>query len=59
MNMDNRELYPTGTNDWARDTQTMTGVVGSRMHTQYPDSEANRFFTYRNRGYLMSQSGMA
>lgn len=31
-------------------------VVG--MHTQYPDNETKRFFTYRNRGYLQSQLRM-
>lgn len=33
-------------------------ILGGRMHTQYPDNEAKRFFTYRNRGYLMNQPGM-
>ncbi|PXX13200.1 glycosyltransferase [Mycolicibacterium moriokaense] len=33
-------------------------ILGGRMHTQYPDDTAKRFFTYRNRGYLMSQPGM-
>ncbi len=33
-------------------------ILGGRMHTQYPDDETKRFFTYRNRGYLMSQPGM-
>lgn len=33
-------------------------ILGGRMHTQYPDGEFKRFFTYRNRGYLMSQPGM-
>lgn len=33
-------------------------ILGGRMHTQYPDNEAKRFFTYRNRGYLMAQPGM-
>src|SRR5699024_12645281 len=33
-------------------------ILGGRMHTQYPDDAAKRFFTYRNRGYLMSQPGM-
>ena len=28
------------------------------MHTQYPDDPVKRFFTYRNRGYLMAQPGM-
>lgn len=33
-------------------------ILGGRMHTQYPDNEVKRFFTYRNRGYLMNQPGM-
>ncbi|MCS4532359.1 glycosyltransferase family 2 protein [Corynebacterium sp. ES2794-CONJ1] len=33
-------------------------ILGGRMHTQYPDNEHKRFFTYRNRGYLMNQPGM-
>ncbi|MCZ0914134.1 glycosyltransferase family 2 protein [Gordonia amicalis] len=33
-------------------------ILGGRMHTQYPDNAVKRYFTYRNRGYLMSQPGM-
>lgn len=33
-------------------------ILGGRMHTQYPDNETKRFFTYRNRGYLLSQPGL-
>jgi rhamnopyranosyl-N-acetylglucosaminyl-diphospho-decaprenol beta-1,3/1,4-galactofuranosyltransferase len=33
-------------------------ILGGRMHTQYPDDATKRFFTYRNRGYLLSQRGM-
>jgi rhamnopyranosyl-N-acetylglucosaminyl-diphospho-decaprenol beta-1,3/1,4-galactofuranosyltransferase len=33
-------------------------ILGGHMHTQYPDDAAKRFFTYRNRGYLMSQPGL-
>jgi rhamnopyranosyl-N-acetylglucosaminyl-diphospho-decaprenol beta-1,3/1,4-galactofuranosyltransferase len=33
-------------------------ILGGRMHTQYPDDATKRFFTYRNRGYLMAQPGM-
>ncbi|GAC67725.1 galactofuranosyltransferase GlfT1 [Gordonia soli] len=33
-------------------------ILGGRMHTQYPDDDTKRYFTYRNRGYLMSQPGM-
>jgi rhamnopyranosyl-N-acetylglucosaminyl-diphospho-decaprenol beta-1,3/1,4-galactofuranosyltransferase len=33
-------------------------ILAGRMHTQYPDDAAKRYFTYRNRGYLMAQPGM-
>jgi len=33
-------------------------ILGGRMHTQYPDDPAKRYFTYRNRGYLQSMPGM-
>jgi rhamnopyranosyl-N-acetylglucosaminyl-diphospho-decaprenol beta-1,3/1,4-galactofuranosyltransferase len=33
-------------------------ILGGLMHTQYPDDPAKRFFTYRNRGYLLSQPGL-
>lgn len=33
-------------------------ILGGRMHTQYPDDETKRFFTYRNRGYLQAQPGL-
>ena len=33
-------------------------ILGGRMHTQYPDDERKRFFTYRNRGYLLAQPGL-
>jgi rhamnopyranosyl-N-acetylglucosaminyl-diphospho-decaprenol beta-1,3/1,4-galactofuranosyltransferase len=33
-------------------------ILGGRMHTQYPDDTTKRFFTYRNRGYLLSQPGL-
>lgn len=33
-------------------------ILGGRMHTQYPDNDFKRFFTYRNRGYIMNQPGM-
>jgi rhamnopyranosyl-N-acetylglucosaminyl-diphospho-decaprenol beta-1,3/1,4-galactofuranosyltransferase len=33
-------------------------ILSGRMHTQYPDDAAKRFFTYRNRGYLLSQPGL-
>ncbi|AGT90141.1 MULTISPECIES: galactofuranosyltransferase GlfT1 [Rhodococcus] len=33
-------------------------ILGGRMHTQYPDNDTKRYFTYRNRGYILSQPGM-
>ncbi len=33
-------------------------ILGGRMHTQYPDDAKKRFYTYRNRGYLLSQPGL-
>lgn len=44
-------LHPDGADEFRP-------ILGGRMHTQYPDNEVKRFFTYRNRGYLMSQPGM-
>ncbi|WP_430335793.1 galactofuranosyltransferase GlfT1 [Rhodococcus sp. ACT016] len=44
-------LHPDGADEFKP-------ILGGRMHTQYPDNETKRFFTYRNRGYLMSQPGM-
>ena len=44
-------LHPDGTDEFKP-------ILGGRMHTQYPDNPTKRFFTYRNRGYLMNQPGM-
>ncbi|MGY2004902.1 galactofuranosyltransferase GlfT1 [Blastococcus sp. SYSU DS1024] len=33
-------------------------ILGGRLSAQYPGDEVKRFFTYRNRGYLMAQPGM-
>ena len=44
-------LHPQGSDEFKP-------ILGGRMHTQYPDDETKRFFTYRNRGYLMSQPGL-
>ncbi|RPA12414.1 glycosyltransferase [Gordonia sp. OPL2] len=44
-------LHPDGSDEFRP-------ILGGRMHTQYPDNETKRYFTYRNRGYLMSQPGM-
>ncbi len=44
-------LHPCGTEEFKP-------ILGGRMHTQYPDDATKRFFTYRNRGYLLSQPGL-
>jgi rhamnopyranosyl-N-acetylglucosaminyl-diphospho-decaprenol beta-1,3/1,4-galactofuranosyltransferase len=44
-------LHPCGTEEFKP-------ILGGRMHTQYPDDTAKRFYTYRNRGYLLSQPGL-
>ncbi len=44
-------LHPCGTDEFKP-------ILGGRMHTQYPDDTTKRFFTYRNRGYLLSQPGL-
>jgi rhamnopyranosyl-N-acetylglucosaminyl-diphospho-decaprenol beta-1,3/1,4-galactofuranosyltransferase len=33
-------------------------LLGGRMIAQYPEDPTKRFFTYRNRGYLLSQPGL-
>ncbi len=44
-------LHPEGSDEFKP-------ILGGRMHTQYPESDAKRFYTYRNRGYLLSQPGL-
>jgi rhamnopyranosyl-N-acetylglucosaminyl-diphospho-decaprenol beta-1,3/1,4-galactofuranosyltransferase len=44
-------LHPHGSDEFRP-------ILGGRMHTQYPDDPVKRFFTYRNRGYLLSQRGL-
>ena len=44
-------LHPSGTAEFVP-------ILGGAMHTQYPADDFKRYFTYRNRGYLMSQPGM-
>ena len=44
-------LHPCGTDEFKP-------ILGGRMHTQYPDDATKRFFTYRNRGYILSQPGL-
>jgi rhamnopyranosyl-N-acetylglucosaminyl-diphospho-decaprenol beta-1,3/1,4-galactofuranosyltransferase len=33
-------------------------ILGGRLSAQYPDEAWKRYYTYRNRGYLMRQPGM-
>jgi rhamnopyranosyl-N-acetylglucosaminyl-diphospho-decaprenol beta-1,3/1,4-galactofuranosyltransferase len=44
-------LHPEGTTEFLP-------ILGGRLSAQYPGNETKRFFTYRNRGYLMAQPGM-
>ena len=44
-------LHPEGTTEFEP-------ILGGRLSAQYPADEVKRFFTYRNRGYLMAQPGM-
>jgi rhamnopyranosyl-N-acetylglucosaminyl-diphospho-decaprenol beta-1,3/1,4-galactofuranosyltransferase len=44
-------LHPQGSDEFKP-------ILGGRMHTQYPDDETKRYFTYRNRGYLLAQPGL-
>ncbi|UZJ26714.1 glycosyltransferase family 2 protein [Rhodococcus antarcticus] len=44
-------LHPNGSDEFRP-------ILGGRLHTQYPDDDVKRFYTYRNRGYLMAQPGM-
>ena len=49
--LDTAYLHPEGSDEFKP-------ILGGRMHTQYPESDAKRFYTYRNRGYLLSQPGL-
>ena len=44
-------LHPEGTTEFQP-------ILGNRLSAQYPADEVKRYFTYRNRGYLMAQPGM-
>ncbi|OBK54478.1 glycosyltransferase [Mycobacterium kubicae] len=44
-------LHPCGSDEFKP-------ILGGRMHTQYPDDFTKRFFTYRNRGYVLAQPGL-
>ncbi|MEB3906740.1 glycosyltransferase family 2 protein [Mycobacterium ulcerans] len=49
--LDTAYLHPCGSDEFKP-------ILGGRMHTQYPDDPGKRFFTYRNRGYVLSQPGL-
>lgn len=44
-------LHPYGSDEFKP-------MLGGRLHAQDPGDEVKRYYTYRNRGYLMSQPGM-
>ena len=44
-------LHPDGADEFVP-------ILGGRMHSQYPADDVKRYYTYRNRGYLMAQRGM-
>ncbi|OBK17135.1 galactofuranosyltransferase GlfT1 [Mycobacterium asiaticum] len=44
-------LHPCGSDEFKP-------ILGGRMHTQYPDNPTKRYFTYRNRGYVLAQPGL-
>lgn len=46
-----RYLHPDGSDEFRP-------MLGGRLHAQDPESEVKRYYTYRNRGYLLSQPGM-
>jgi rhamnopyranosyl-N-acetylglucosaminyl-diphospho-decaprenol beta-1,3/1,4-galactofuranosyltransferase len=44
-------LHPDGADEFRP-------MLGGRLHAQDPEDAVKRYYTYRNRGYLMSQRGM-
>ncbi|WP_448615676.1 galactofuranosyltransferase GlfT1 [Modestobacter sp. URMC 112] len=44
-------LHPEGTSEFEP-------IMRGHLSAQYPANEVKRYFTYRNRGYLMAQPGM-
>jgi rhamnopyranosyl-N-acetylglucosaminyl-diphospho-decaprenol beta-1,3/1,4-galactofuranosyltransferase len=44
-------VHPEGTTEFEP-------ILGGRLSAQYPSSDVKRYYTYRNRGYLMAQPGM-
>jgi rhamnopyranosyl-N-acetylglucosaminyl-diphospho-decaprenol beta-1,3/1,4-galactofuranosyltransferase len=46
-----RYVHPEGTTEFVP-------ILGGRLSAQYPENEIKRYYTYRNRGYLLSKPGM-
>jgi rhamnopyranosyl-N-acetylglucosaminyl-diphospho-decaprenol beta-1,3/1,4-galactofuranosyltransferase len=44
-------LHPDGSDEFKP-------MLGGRFHAQDPENQVKRYYTYRNRGYLLSQPGM-
>jgi rhamnopyranosyl-N-acetylglucosaminyl-diphospho-decaprenol beta-1,3/1,4-galactofuranosyltransferase len=44
-------LHPDGSDEFKP-------MLGGRFHAQDPENEVKRYYTYRNRGFLVSQPGM-
>ena len=44
-------LHPDGSEEFKP-------MLGGKFHAQDPENEVKRYYTYRNRGYLLSQPGM-
>ncbi|MCA1655509.1 MAG: glycosyltransferase family 2 protein [Pseudonocardiaceae bacterium] len=44
-------LHPDGSDEFKP-------MLGGRLHAQDPSSDVKRYYTYRNRGYLLSQPGL-
>ena len=44
-------LHPNGSDEFKP-------MLGDALSAQYPDDPVKRYYTYRNRGYLMAQPGM-
>jgi rhamnopyranosyl-N-acetylglucosaminyl-diphospho-decaprenol beta-1,3/1,4-galactofuranosyltransferase len=44
-------LHPEGTTEFVP-------ILGGRLSAQYPQNEVKRYYTYRNRGYLLARPGM-
>jgi len=44
-------IHPEGTTEFEP-------ILGGRLSAQYPANETKRYYTYRNRGYLLARPGM-